>query len=228
MKKLIAIIFMWIIASNSYYGIVNEKGERITSFENTTQESKAEENAEDNQVNITEEIIEEKTSEENVTQTDITQNNEQEKVKQNKQTKATVQSNVEASQNNNLNTNSNNAKVETALVDNDTQKQEQTNQTKKQEIQPNITAQQNETKYVRNEQMIQKIKSVIESNVTEDMKNYGYTIVVDSSIKNLTNQFTFTESRVKNNIRYSFGTIRIYAEDYYSNGQLIMTECYIL
>ena len=76
--------------------------------------------------------------------------------------------------------------------------------------------------------MIQKIKVTIENNVTEDMKKYGYEIVVDSSIKELTNQFTFTESRVKNNIKYSFGTIRIYAEDYYSNGQLIMTECYIL
>ena len=60
------------------------------------------------------------------------------------------------------------------------------------------------------------------------MKKYGYTIVVDSSIKNLTNQFTFTESRVKNAIYYKFGTIRIYAEDYYRNGQLIMTECYII
>ena len=60
------------------------------------------------------------------------------------------------------------------------------------------------------------------------MKKYGYEIVIDSSIKELTNQFTFTETRVKKNIRYSFGTIRIYAEDYYSNGQLIMTECYIL
>lgn len=228
MKKLIAMIFMFIIASNSYYGIVNEEGERITSFENTTQESKTEENTEDNQENVTEEIIEENTSERNVAQTDITQNNEQEKVKQNQQTKTTIQSNVNVSQNKNLNTNSNNAKMETGLVSNNIQKQEQTNQTKQQEVQQNTTTQQNEAKYVRNEQMIQKIRSVIESNVTEDMKNYGYTIVVDSSIKSLTNQFTFTESRVKNNIRYSFGTIRIYAEDYYSNGQLIMTECYIL
>lgn len=33
MKKLIAIIFMWIIASNSYYGIVNEKGENVTDIQ---------------------------------------------------------------------------------------------------------------------------------------------------------------------------------------------------
>ena len=34
--------------------------------------------------------------------------------------------------------------------------------------------------------MIQKIKVTIENNVTEDMKKYGYEIVVDSSIKELT------------------------------------------
>ena len=83
-------------------------------------------------------------------------------------------------------------------------------------------------KYVRNDAMINKIKSVIENNPSEYMTTYGYTIVVDSSIKENTNQFTFTETRVKSYIGYKFGTIRIYAEDYYRNGQLIMTECYIL
>lgn len=83
-------------------------------------------------------------------------------------------------------------------------------------------------KYVRNDAMINKIKSVIENNPSEYMSTYGYNIVVDSSIKENTNQFTFTETRVKSYIGYKFGTIRIYAEDYYKNGQLIMTECYIL
>lgn len=86
----------------------------------------------------------------------------------------------------------------------------------------------NVEKYVRNDAMINRIKQVIQNNETADMKNFGYSIVVDSSIKNRTNQFTFTESRVINAIRLKFGTIRIYAEDYYYNGQLIMTECYIL
>ena len=85
-----------------------------------------------------------------------------------------------------------------------------------------------EEKYVRNDAMIERIKQVIKNNETEDMKTYGYNIVVDSSIKERTNQFTFTENRVINSIKYSFGTIRIYVEDYYSNGNLIMTECYIL
>lgn len=85
----------------------------------------------------------------------------------------------------------------------------------------------NEEKYIRNDTMINKIKSVIENNPSEYMKTYGYNIVVDSSIKANANQFTFTETRVKAYIEYCFGTIRIYAEDYYKNGQLIMTECYL-
>ena len=89
-------------------------------------------------------------------------------------------------------------------------------------------SQTNVEKYVRNDSMISRIKQVIQNNETQDMKTFGYNIVIDSSIKNQTNQFTFTESRVINAIRLKFGTIRIYAEDYYYNGQLIMTECYIL
>lgn len=84
-----------------------------------------------------------------------------------------------------------------------------------------------EEKYVRNDAMINKIKQVIEANESEYMKTYGYNVVVDSSIKEHANQFTFTETRVKGYITYCFGTIKIYAEDYYRNGQLIMTECYI-
>lgn len=86
----------------------------------------------------------------------------------------------------------------------------------------------NTEKYVRNDEMINKIKSVMQNNESDFMKQYGYNIVVDSSIKEQTNQFTYTESRVINYLKYKFGTIRIYAEDYYKNGNLIMTMCYIL
>lgn len=86
----------------------------------------------------------------------------------------------------------------------------------------------NTEKYVRNDEMINKIRGVIQNNESDFMKQYGYNIVVDSSIKAQTNQFTYTENRVKSYITYKFGTIRIYAEDYYVNGNLIMTECYIL
>lgn len=86
----------------------------------------------------------------------------------------------------------------------------------------------NTEKYVKNDAMINKIKNVIQNNESDFMKQYGYNIVVDSSIKAQTNQFTYTENRVKSYITYKFGTIRIYAEDYYVNGNLIITECYIL
>ena len=42
MKKIIIILMMCIISSCSYYGKVNESGERVTDFENTIQESKIE------------------------------------------------------------------------------------------------------------------------------------------------------------------------------------------
>lgn len=84
-----------------------------------------------------------------------------------------------------------------------------------------------EEKYIRNDAMINKIKQIIQNNESEYMKTYGYEIVVDSSIKGKTNQFTFTENRVKAYLTHKFGTIRVYVEDYYVNGQLVMTECYI-
>ena len=86
----------------------------------------------------------------------------------------------------------------------------------------------NTEKYVRNDEMINKIRGVMQNNESDFMKQYGYNIVVDSSIKAQTNQFTYTESRVINYLKYKFGTIRIYAEDYYKSGNLIMTMCYIL
>ena len=71
-------------------------------------------------------------------------------------------------------------------------------------------------------------KNVINNNQSEDMKNYGYKIVVDSSIVDITSQFTYTEQRVIDKITWKFGTIRIYARDYYCNGQYVWTECFII
>ena len=78
------------------------------------------------------------------------------------------------------------------------------------------------------EKKIDEIRNIINSNPSEDMKIYGYEIVVDSSITELTTQFTFTEKRVKDKIAWKFGTIRIYAQDYYKNRQYITTECYLI
>lgn len=107
-------------------------------------------------------------------------------------------------------------------------KTEENNQTITKEETAPAVPETNVEKYVRNDAMISRIKQIIQNNETSNMKNFGYNIVVDSSIKTQTNQFTFTESRVINAIKNKFGTIRIYVEDYYKNGQLIMTECYIL
>lgn len=82
--------------------------------------------------------------------------------------------------------------------------------------------------YKINEKKIAEIRNIINSNLSEDMKLYGYEIVVDSSITEVTTQFTFTEKRVKDKIVWKFGTIRIYAQDYYRNGQYITTECYLI
>ena len=121
-------------------------------------------------------------------------------------------------------------KKETATETQVAEKQE-TQEDKQEETKEESSSQVSQTnveKYVRNDSMISRIKQVIQNNETQDMKTFGYNIIVDSSIKNKTNQFTFAESRVINAIRLKFGTIRIYAEDYYYNEQLIMTECYIL
>ena len=82
--------------------------------------------------------------------------------------------------------------------------------------------------YKINEKKIAEIRNIMNSNPSEDMKCYGYEIVVDSSITEITTQFTFTEKRVKDKIAWKFGTIRIYAQDYYRNGQYITTECYLI
>ena len=82
--------------------------------------------------------------------------------------------------------------------------------------------------YKINEEKIAEIKNIINSNLSKDMKLYGYEIVVDSSITEVTTQFTLTEKRVKDKIAWKFGTIRIYAQDYYRNGQYITTECYLI
>lgn len=82
--------------------------------------------------------------------------------------------------------------------------------------------------YKTNEAMINTIKGVINSNQSENMKLYGYNIVVDNSIVEITSQFTYTEQRVIDKIKYKFGTIRIYVRDYYNNGQYICTQCYLI
>lgn len=100
---------------------------------------------------------------------------------------------------------------------------------KKEEIKQEETKQEVKAEeYKVNNQMINRIKEIIKNNETEDMKMYGYNIVVDSSIPDITNEFTFSEQRVINKLILKFGTIKIYARDYYNNGVYISTQCFII
>ncbi len=81
--------------------------------------------------------------------------------------------------------------------------------------------------YRYNDAMTQTIVNIINSNPSQYMQTDGYNVVVDSSITSLTNQFTFTQERVINKIANKAGTIKVYAQDYYCNGELLFTECYI-
>ena len=230
MKKLILLIII-LISSCSYYGAVNEKGERVYSYENLTKaenvvETEEQKDKTEDIEQIQEQVSIPSESENNQTnrviETQKQENSQKAEVNQPQKSVTVSSQPVKEKQ---TETNTESQVIETPKV------QEQVvEQPKQEQVQQPVQEKPvvNETKYVRNDAMIERIRQVINNNATEDMKKYGYNIVVDSSIKNSVNQFTFTENRVKNMIRYSFGTIKIYAEDYYSNGQLIMTECYIL
>lgn len=142
-------------------------------------------------------------------------------IKASKQPKSNNSNQISENVNEKKNEPNKEVKTENKVIQKDETKQQQTSDTKKEE-----NVKKEECK--RNNQMIEKMKNIIQKNETEDMKKYGYEIVVDSSIKEMTNQFTYTEDRVKQKITWKFGTIKIYAEDYYCNGQYIMTECYII
>lgn len=86
----------------------------------------------------------------------------------------------------------------------------------------------NVIEYKVNKTKIAEMKKIINSNPSSDMTKFGYNIVVDSSIVNNTNEFTYTEKRVKSKMTNKFGTIRIYARDYYFNGEYISTQCFII
>lgn len=142
-------------------------------------------------------------------------------IKTSKQPQGNKSNSISKNVNENKNEPKKEVKNESNVMPKDETDQQQTSNTKKEESVK-------KEEYKINNQMIETIKNVIKKYETEDMKKYGYEIVVDSSIKEMTNQFTYTEDRVKQKITWKFGTIKIYAEDYYCNGQYIMTECYII
>lgn len=224
--KVFLIIIIVLVANFSYFGAVDNNGNKtsdINEFNQMGTNQIDENNQEIEQVSILEEN--EKNDNLDVIVAEQTPSNEIENItsKQN----GTIK--VSENQKQNIQENKQENKIEIPVeLPKENPKTETKPVTSQNNNQQPEQVQVNEEKYIRNDNMIAKIKQIIQSNETEDMKNYGYEIVIDSSIKERTNQFTFTENRVINNIRYSFGTIKIYAEDYYSNGTLIMTECYIL
>ncbi len=96
---------------------------------------------------------------------------------------------------------------------------------KTQETLPNETLKE---EYRFNSEITNKIINTINNNLTSDMVNYGYSIVIDKTIVNLTNQFTYTEKRVIDKINLKFGVIRVYSRDYYKNGNYMWTECFLI
>ena len=106
------------------------------------------------------------------------------------------------------------------------QTQVNTETPKQQTVQSQVSN--NKESFKENTAIINEIRNIINSNPSTYMKQLGYNIVVDSSIVNLTTGFTYTQTRVKNAISCSFGTIRIYARDYYVGNELRWTEAFIL
>ena len=166
---------------------------------------------------------------------DQTQKQEQEQIKTNNQTTTEMPKQEQPKQEEQpkKEENAQNNKQETPTQNNQEQiKQEEPkkeeSKVEKQEETKVEQEKKNIEEYKINQEMINRIKTIIKNNETEDMKTYGYEIVVDSSIPELTNEFTFTEKRVINKITWSCGSIKIYARDYYYNGNLVSTQCFIL
>ena len=213
--------------------VINEDTENTNSTENIISD-----NLEENTFTVTE-IPQENNNE--VTENDIVIENEDKTIQNDiKTSKETSKGQENKKQDTPNITKKENSSVQgTAKIEPKQElKQEQQNNTTKENKTPstdnssNTKGKEQQTKveetYTVNNTMINKIIKTIQNNESEFMKIYGYTIQVDSSIKNMTSQFTFTENRVIGAIKNKFGTIRVYAEDHYKNGQFIMTQCYII
>ena len=113
-------------------------------------------------------------------------------------------------------------KVDIKQNETNIQNQETKQETVKKDTPKNIKS------YVRNTTMENTMKTYIENNPSEFMLQYGFVVKEDPSIVNDTNEFTYTEVRVKSKIKNKFGTIRIYAQDILLDGVYQFTECFIL
>lgn len=226
MKKII-LGLIFIISSLSFYGKVEgifpkqtkpSENHIISSEENIV--SSNETNTENIDTNENGIDIQEKsdTNTNTKTNTKDTAKITNEKVINNK-TENNIQSNNNSSKIENINT----EKVAKTDLSIDTKQKEE-------KVSPKETKKEKDTlveEYRVNNTKINEMKNLINNNVSADMKEFGYSIVVDPSIVNLSNYFTFTEKRVKSKVEDRFGTIKIYARDLYVNGGYAHTECFI-
>lgn len=191
-----------------------------------------ENNTEDIQNTVTEQVVEIPT----ITETTVKEQQEikQQPIPETKTTSTTKKQTNNTTQNKQVNTKTTTKpqvqenKPTTTQTQAKIEKKEQKNEEKNQETKSAQISKEPAEKFIKNDTLINKLKQTIENNPSDFMKQYGYQIVVDSSIKSQTNPFTFYESRVTPNLKYKFGTIRIYAEDIYQNGQFIMSVCYMI
>jgi len=226
MKKII-LGLIFIISSLSFYGKVEgifpkqakpSENQIISSEENLLTPNEV--NTENIDANQNENGIEiqEKSDTNTKINTKDTAKITNEKVIKNK-TEGNIQTKNNSSKTENINT----EKVAKTDLSIDTKQKEE-------KVSPKETKKENDTlaeEYRVNNTKINEIKNIINNNVSADMKEFGYSIVVDPSIVNLSNYFTFTEKRVKSKVEDRFGTIKIYARDLYVNGGYAHTECFI-
>ncbi len=189
---------------------------KVAEVENTIAESEAENSSqleviEDPTVNQTE-MSETNTTQEQIVKTQPTittqQNTQEKKTQESSSSKPTPTTQATP----NKQTNSQ------PQVNTDTSKQQKTQ----------TQSQSTKESFKENTAIINEIRNIINANPSTYMKQLGYNIIVDSSIVNKTTGFTYTQTRVKNAIANSFGTIRIYARDYYVGNELRWTEGFIL
>ena len=226
MKKII-LGLIFIISSLSFYGKVEEifpkqtkpsENQIISSEENVVSSNETNTkniDTNENGINIQEKSD---TNTNTKTNTNDTAKITNEKVINNK-TESNIQLNNNSSKTENINT----EKVAKNDLSIDTKQKEE-------KVSPKETKKENDTlveEYRVNNIKINEMKNIINNNVSADMKEFGYSIVVDPSIVNLSNYFTFTEKRVKSKVEDRFGTIKIYARDLFVNGGYAHTECFI-
>lgn len=219
----LGIIFLNRKWTNDKVGTENKTSISVVSDKQSlTEENKVDEN----KIETIENKTEEETTEQEPETTEV-------------ENQAVVEANTSTTKNNTQPTKQEQPKVQsepvpaqsnTQEIVQESQVQEQPVTQQEHEPEPAVpdTPKQDVIEYKENTAMINSIKSAINNNVSEDMQTYGYNVVVDSSIVNLTNQFTFSEKRVADKIKSKFGTIRIYARDYYLNGSYVWTECYVI